>query len=219
MSAAAARAVFFALVLVAGCATGSGAALSADAAADRKRQATRYVDDHEVETVACFEAELEKQPRLNGHVMAHIVLRPDGAFAVADFTDANIGADSAIRACLAKVIGGWHTLPDRGAEVTLVRRLGWEPEAFPPPSEPGKVSAAISMSVVRRVVRAHDVDLKSCGPHRRIAVTIENSGRVENAKLVDASAEATDAEKCVIGRFERLRFPRPAGAGIIVVQY
>jgi len=84
--------------------------------------------------------------------------------------------------------------------------------------------------MIQRVVRRHNRQLRACYETRlaehpeltgRVTVrwTIAISGEVTQAEVVSSTLNDDEAERCVVCRVQRMRFPEPRTGGEVVVTY
>ncbi|MDF1564029.1 MAG: AgmX/PglI C-terminal domain-containing protein [Deltaproteobacteria bacterium] len=95
---------------------------------------------------------------------------------------------------------------------------------------PPTVMGSLSQEVIARVVRRHGAEFRYCyekelqttpGMAGEVAVkfVITSEGSVSTAKIARTTLQNERVERCLLQRFQRLRFPAPAGGGIVIVTY
>jgi hypothetical protein len=192
----------------------------------RPEVVSTFLKQHDTDAVGCFERELDRDPGLDGHLWAKMVIDTDGAFAVARFEDSTIENDESLQACLAEVIKRWHVPPYSGKSVIVNHEFSWRnhvtaPAPLPPnPDGTRKVRGVVEMSMVGWVLRAHMAELASCRAprsHAMVQIWIKNDGTIGEAKVMAPLPTRAAGEKCLVERLAKLRFPHVAGDGIAVI--
>jgi TonB family protein len=95
---------------------------------------------------------------------------------------------------------------------------------------PTRLSGPLDKSIIRRVVRAHINEVRSCynqGLVRdptlrgRVAIqfTIGGTGVVTNSVVGETSLRDPQVGRCVAKAVKRWRFPKPDGGGMVIVTY
>ena len=101
-----------------------------------------------------------------------------------------------------------------------------EPAADPEPATLG----SIDKSVIDRVIKKHLAQIRYCYERELkthadlagkvvITFTIATDGTVQSTKVKSSTLGHEGVESCVQGRFARMRFPAPAGGGVVIVAY
>lgn len=92
------------------------------------------------------------------------------------------------------------------------------------------VRGALDRSLVERVIQRHLNALRYCYQRelRRdpdlagevvITFTIAADSTVQNARVERSTLEDEAVQTCLVSRFSKMRFPQPAGGGLVVVTY
>ena len=98
-----------------------------------------------------------------------------------------------------------------------------------PHTPPGDL-AKIPKEVVANVVRGRMSDVRRCyeaalarkpdlAGRLTVEFLIDAQGKVSSAKLASSDLGDSETEKCILGVFERLVFPKPKGGGVVMVRY
>jgi TonB family protein len=124
--------------------------------------------------------------------------------------------------------GGKGTGYGRGSGTGFGHKVKRGPEVKLKP--PTSVGSALDKSIIRRVVRAHINEVRSCynqglvrNPNLRgrlaVQFTIGGTGVVTNAVVGETSLSDPQVGRCVAKAVKRWRFPKPQGGGIVLVTY
>ncbi len=93
-----------------------------------------------------------------------------------------------------------------------------------------EVQGALDPDLVRRVVRAHLMEVRHCydqtlardpRAHGRVVVQflVDGAGKVTSAALAESDVRDTDLGPCVARAVRRWSFPRPDGGGSVLISY
>jgi TonB family protein len=144
------------------------------------------------------------------------------------------GLGAAVVACAAEPSSDKGPAPAPKTEPPTGSAPGTEPAAKSPAPEtiPGKaeVRGSLDKEIIRRVIRQHINEMKSCYEERlparpdmsgRVSVkfTIAATGMVTESELAHSTMNEPTVEACLIKAVRRWQFPRPEGGGIVIVTY
>lgn len=121
-------------------------------------------------------------------------------------------------------MGGGNS--EYGANVKLKKREQRKAVSLSTPT----IMGALAREVVERVIRENRNQIRYCYEVElqrqqnlagRVVVTwvIAASGRVARVKIKDTSLGSARTEKCIMRRIKTWQFPRPAGGGVVTVNY
>jgi len=102
-------------------------------------------------------------------------------------------------------------------------------QAWAVPLEP-VILGALDRNVIDGVIRRHLSSIRYCyqrelrqDPDIRgklvVKLVIAKDGSVSTAQRKRSSLTSVAVERCVLSRFQRMRFPQPAGGGIVILSY
>lgn len=112
-----------------------------------------------------------------------------------------------------------------------------EPVPELPPVAPGQivfgepiVLGALDTVEIRKVMLINRARFKYCLENARkvgtvltgavtVKYVIDSAGQVSSASVKSSTVDSTPLESCVIDKLQRLRFPEPAGGGVVIVSY
>ena len=97
---------------------------------------------------------------------------------------------------------------------------------------PGKttVVGGLAREVIARVIQEHQSEIKYCYEVQlnrnpslagkvTVLFTIDGTGTVADTQLAETTLNNADAEKCMLAKIRRWKFPEPAGNGIVKVNF
>lgn len=97
---------------------------------------------------------------------------------------------------------------------------------------PGKttVIGGLDKDVIAKIIRQHQNEIKYCYESElnkdpslagkvAVAFTIDPTGAVSEASVTESTLGNSTAEKCMLSRIRRWKFPEPKGGGVVAVTY
>lgn len=105
-----------------------------------------------------------------------------------------------------------------------------KPTAPPLVTQDPIVIGSLDASLIDAVIKRHTTQIRYCyqrqlarnpdlGGKLVIGFTIAGDGSVSSSRVKQSSLGSDAVSQCVLGRFQRMRFPEPRGNGVVIVSY